>query len=177
MDETSALMGVSEIAVAVAGFSGVATALGYRDEATSFSSSRRLLFGDLIIHSGIALFCSMAVVGCLYAVGSIAAVWITWSIIWAFCAVIGIVSGLRREKRKTATQGPLRMIGPLVLGGFALLLLLQLYNAFSLRTFWPFFAALLGNLAFAFVQFARLAVAHMRNPLADDTSRGEGADS
>ena len=32
MDEASALVGIAEIAVAIAGFSGVATALGHRSD-------------------------------------------------------------------------------------------------------------------------------------------------
>jgi hypothetical protein len=170
MDESSALMGVSEIADAVAGFSGVATALRRHEESAFFSASRRVFFGDLISHSAIALFCAMAVIACIHAVGATSGVWAVWSVIWACCAMLGIVSGYRRGKRMPRAQGIEGWVGTVALAVFSALVVLQAYNVLVLRAFWPFFAALIGNLAFAFVQFARLAVPRAPSPVAKEES-------
>ncbi len=53
MDEASALVGIAEIAVAIAGFSGVAPALGHRSDDQFWSPGQRARFVDLITHSGI----------------------------------------------------------------------------------------------------------------------------
>ncbi len=157
MDEASVLIGITEIAVAFAGFSGVATAFGGGHDSHFWTPSRRALFGDLLLQSAIALFSSLLVLASLGAVGSGRPVfWAFWSLVWAFFALIGTFSGLRRARAVTRLDGPERFVGPIVISGFGLLILLQLYNAWSLRTFWPYLAALLGNLGFAFVQFVRL---------------------
>ena len=49
-------------------------------------------------------------------------------------------------------------MSPVVQVCFAALLVLQIYNALVLGAFWPYLAALVGNLGFAFVQFMRLIV-------------------
>ena len=55
MDEASALISVAEIAVAVAGFSSVATALGERSDAEFWTPTQRSRFFDLLMHSGLLL--------------------------------------------------------------------------------------------------------------------------
>ena len=52
-----------------------------------------------------------------------------------------------------------------VLLSFVGLVVLQLYNVLVAQAFWPFLAALVGNLGFAFIQFTRMIVP--RTPAGD----------
>ncbi len=58
MEEDAALIAVAEIAVAIAGFSGIAAALRHRASDT-WPVDDRDRFADLVTHSGIALFASL----------------------------------------------------------------------------------------------------------------------
>lgn len=171
MDEASILIGITEIAVAFAGFSGVATALGGRHDSHFWTPSRRALFGDLLLQSAIALFSSLLALASLAAVGSDAPrIWAFWSLVWAVFGTIGTTAGLRRARAVTRLPGPERFVGPIAISGFTALILLQLYNAWVLQLFWPYLAALLGNLGFAFVQFVRLVLprsGELEDPPAD----------
>ena len=92
MDEASALIGIAEIAVAIAGFSGVATALGHRSDGQFWSHGQRARFIDLITHSGIALFASLIPLVLTFRHGISAEFWVRSSLFWAFFACIGIAN-------------------------------------------------------------------------------------
>jgi len=158
MDEASALIAVAEIAVAIAGFSGVAMALGPRSDAEFWSPSQRARFIDLITHSGIGLFASLLPLIMLHGFGEGTEIWTESSLIWAFCGCIGIASGILRRRKLPPVVGIERWIPLIVQTCFAALVLLQVYNALTAGAFWPYLAALVGNLGFAFVQFMRMVV-------------------
>jgi hypothetical protein len=160
MQEDSALIVVAEIAAALAGFSGVATALGERGHAHAWTRRERAQFVDLLTHSGIALFASLVPLIFLYRVGEgpKSGVWLDSSLIWAFFASLGVTSGLVRQTRSRASTRFEALIGISVLISFAGLLGLQIANAIWIRAFWPYLGALVGNLAFAFIQFMRLVI-------------------
>jgi hypothetical protein len=160
MDEISALIAIAEIAAALAGFSGVATALAQRGDAEFWSPGQRSRFVDLLTHSGIALFTSLVPMVSIYRIGDgpTARVWVVASLIWAFFASFGVTAGIVRQRRFPAATSLEAFVSVLALTIFVGLLLLQLGNAIWIREFWPYLAALVGNLAFAFVQFMRLVI-------------------
>jgi len=167
MDEASALIAVAEIAVAIAGFSGVATAFGQRDDATFWTEGQRSRFFDMLVHSGIALFASLIPLVLMHRSG-FGVGWAISSISWAFFACIGIAFGFARGRRLPVPTGIERFVTPIVLGCFAGLVCLQVYNVLLPQTFWPYFAALVGNLGFAFIQFMRMIVPRRKEPAAAD---------
>jgi hypothetical protein len=167
MDEASALIAVAEIAVAVAGFSGVATALGQRTDETFWSAGQRARFFDLLVHSGIALFASLIPLVMMYRVGPDWD-WLWSSVIWAFFACIGITLGFLRGRSLPRPSGLERFVTPFVLVSFSGLMILQIYNALAMRAFWPYLAALVGNLGFAFIQFMRLIVPRVAGSEGDE---------
>jgi len=155
MEPDSALIGVSEIAVAIAGFSGIAAALRH-GAAHTWPRADRDRFVDLLTHSGIALFASLIPLVFGYRGGIDATLWAISSFTWATCCAIGIGLSMWRARRGGRTpKGP----GPLLVPGlFLLVLLLQVYNVVVIREFWPYLAGLVSNLAFAFAQFMALAI-------------------
>lgn len=167
-------MAVAEIAVAVAGFSGVATALGRRDDATFWSPGRRYFFADLLSQSAIALFFALASLVSIHALGATGTVWGAWGLFWAACAAFGVAQGYRRAGGLPPARGVERLVGPVVTALFVALVVLQVVNALVWSAFWPVLAALLGNLVFAFVQFTRLVVPRGRRGAPPAASAAEG---
>jgi hypothetical protein len=168
MDEASALIAVAEIAVAVAGFSGVAAAFGERNDRAFWTPSQRARFLDMLTHSGIALFASLIPLVFMFRDGSSDG-WALSSLIWGVMACIGTAQGFRRGFRLPRPMGLERYVGPAVLIAFAGLVILQGYNVFVAEAFWPYLAALVGNLGFAFVQFMRMIVPRSeRTPARED---------
>ena len=156
MEPDSTLIGVAEIAVALAGFSGIAAAVRH-GTAPTWPRVDRDRMVDLVTHSGIALFASLLPLIFGHRGGIDAELWAISSCAWAVCAAIGIGLGLNRSRRRgTLGSTPNRVIPFL----FLLVLILQIYNAGVLQAFWPYLTALCANLAFAFVQFMALAMPH-----------------
>jgi hypothetical protein len=155
MEPDSALIGVAEIAVAIAGFSGIAAALRH-GAAHTWPRADRDRFVDLLTHSGIALFASLIPLVFGYRGGLDPDLWATSSFFWASCGAIGIGMSMRRSRgRGRALQAPANLV---VTGMFFGVLLLQVYNVAVLRAFWPYLAGLIMNLSFAFMQFMALAI-------------------
>lgn len=156
MDEGDALIGVAEIAVAIAGFSGIAAAIRHRG-AERWPLRDRDRFVDLVAHSGIALFASLLPLVFAHRFGPGPDLWSTSSLLWAAFASVGIGLGLARNRTRARRRwgGAWGVAVTLV---FAALVVLQVYNGIRLREFWPYLAGLVANLGFAFVQFMWLAV-------------------
>ncbi len=156
MEPDSTLIGVAEIAVALAGFSGIAAAVRH-GTAKTWPRSDRDRFVDLVMHSGIALFASLLPLIFAHRGGIDAELWAVSSSTWAICAAIGIgLSMARSRSRGTLTSVP-NLAVPFL---FLLVLILQVYNVISLQEFWPYLTGLCANLAFAFAQFMALAMPH-----------------
>ena len=154
MEPDSALIGVAEIAVAIAGFAGIAAALRH-GAAHTWPRADRDRMVDLVTHSGIALFAALTPLVFGYQGGLDARLWAVSSFIWASCAAVGIALSMLRASRRRAMRSPITLIVPLL---FLLVLLLQVYNVTTLREFWPYLTGLVANLAFAFFQFMALAI-------------------
>ena len=150
MDEASALVGIAEIAVAIAGFPGVATALGHRSDGQFWSPGQRARFVDLITHSGIALFASLIPLVLSFRSSVDGEFWVRSSLVWAFFGCIGTGIGVLRTLRQAAPVGIEKYVVQFVLVSFAGLVVLQLYNGLVTQAFWPYLGGLVGNLGFAF---------------------------
>lgn len=176
MNEAEALMLVAEVAVAVAGFSGIATAIDRRQGTEVWSEARRVRFSYMLTHSGIALFASLITLVFLYRAGGetgdTGRVWLGASLYWAVFACVGTGFGYWRGRSLPTLPGIEAFIAPSVIVVFSLLIALQLYNVVFVREFWPYLAGLVGNLAFAFVQFMRIVLlrAEPSNQAADAPS-------
>jgi hypothetical protein len=155
MEPDAALIAVAEIAVAIAGFSGIAAALRH-GAAHTWPRADRDKFVDLLTHSGIALFASLTPLVFAYRNGFDEGLWAISSFNWAICGAIGI--GLSIVRSWGGSREPRGLVPRLTLLAFFLVFLLQVYNVVALREFWPYFAGLVANLAFAFVQFMSLAI-------------------
>ena len=84
--------------------------------------------------------------------------WAPASLIWAFFGGFGLGSAMLRARRQPAPRGMEIIVVRWVQLSFVGLIVLQLYNVLVAQAFWPYLAGLVGNLSFAFIQFARLIV-------------------
>ena len=166
MTEESSLIVIAEVAAALAGFSGIAAAFGRRQE-RPWTEVERARLSNLLNHSGIALFAALVPLVLALDGGFTPEHWRISSLFWAAFASIGIGLGVRSGWAGWATNSPGRRFAFLLqLGGFILLLVLQLWNAISVQKGWSYLLGLVGNLGYAFIHFMGLV-----NPSAD---RSEG---
>jgi hypothetical protein len=159
VEETAALMVVAEIAVALAGFSGVAAALRHGASET-WPDDDRDRFVDLVVHSGIALFASLVPLMFAHQGGVNSELWSSSSFIWAGCASVGIALSVRRMRLHKKGRDVRTVLTAIAFLGT---LVLQLYNGFVLQEFWPYLGGLIMNLGFAFIQFMALAIPRPRS--------------
>ena len=128
------------------------------------------LFGGVEVHIAllaIALFAALVPLVLALDGGFTPEHWRISSLFWAAFASIGIGLGVRSGWASWAANSPGRRFAFLLqLGGFILLLVLQLWNAIAVQKGWPYLLGLVGNLGYAFIHFMGLV-----NPSAD---RSEG---
>jgi hypothetical protein len=141
MNIVELLIGLAEISIALAGFTGVVVAFGSRSEGSWHPGDRlRLVF--LLAHAAIddpqRGWALMSGLWALY---------MTWSL-WASHTRIQDNSDAHGDIDKIAN----RLIGTL----FGALVVVQVVNAAWWQAFPPFLAAVMLNLAGAAMQFARL---------------------
>lgn len=160
----------AEVAIALAGFSGIIITFGFRSaENLSPLEVRRL--ANLFILSGFVLIASLLAISLLHVTD------IRPEIFWS--AGSGIVFLLGTSwlgwdiyKVRLLTRGGAVINVALVaifdsLG--VMVLLLQLHNCFSMHTSWPIFVALTLVTAGAFQQFILLVHMRMQSKKADNT--------
>lgn len=151
------LIGITEIAVALAGFSGVVVVFGSRD-ASGWHPGDRLRLGFLIESSftagGIAL---LALLLYYFYLETPATAWMITSGTWALYMLFSLYSSHRRIKENSAIHDDIdEFANGLVTVIFCSLILVQIGNVFVWTAFGPLMAALCFNLAGSAMQFARL---------------------
>lgn len=148
----------AEVSIALAGFSGIAIALGRRALGSITALESRRLF-NLFAFSGLVLFSSLLSIALLHFQS------VSPSILWASGSVIMLLLGcpwIILDWRKISKLTPLERakVNPFVIYPFTILavlfLLLQLFNALWIKEAWPFFLVLVLALTFAFQQFVLL---------------------
>ena len=165
LDPQDALTTVAEIAIAIAGFSGVAAVLGRRSQGEWTPLDVLRLRMLLRISFSIVIFCFLPIV---LLSASIAAdsTWALSSAAWlAQFAVNAALFG--REGRRIAKlagesieRG--RVVRLLLLGGG--IAVLHVLNIVAVREAWPYLAALVASLTAPFAQFLRLMRSVLGSP-------------
>lgn len=156
-DYSETLIGITEVAVALAGFTGVVVAFGSRNEG-SWHPGDQLRLGFLLESSltagGFALLTLLLVQGfpeessipCAMASG-----------LWALFMPWSLYSSHRRVRENRLKHGDIdRVSNGLVFSIFSLLIAAQIANVILWREFTPVLAALCFNLAGSAMQFTRL---------------------
>jgi hypothetical protein len=151
------LVGITELAVALAGFTGVAVAFGSRDSGVWHPGDRfrlNFLIESSLTAGGFALLSLILLYGFPE---SLEVAWTVSSVCWMLFMPWSLYSSRRRIRENEEQHGDVdRMANRIVFAIFAFLVLLQVGNVFLWREFAPFFAALCFNLAGAAMQFVRL---------------------
>ena len=150
------LVGIAEIAVALAGFTGVVVVFGSRS-AGSWHPGDRLRLGFLLEASltaggfslwALVLYSSMANAGLAWALASGP---------WALYMLYSLSASRRRIQENTEQHHDIdRTANRIVFTLFLAMIVLQVANVVLWRDFAPLLAALVLNLAGAAMQFARL---------------------
>ena len=156
MDIVEILIGVTEIAVALAGFTGVVVAFGSRSKGAwhpgdrlrltflleaSLTAAGFALLGVLLISLGVTTTYGWSICG------------ITWSLYMMF----SLVRSRRSIKDNDVTHGDVdRIANTITVSLFLIMITVQIFNALLWQQFAPFLAALLLNLVGAAMQFTRL---------------------
>jgi len=159
MEAAEALGNAAQIAVTIAGFTGVAVVLG-SGPVHQWPNVDRFRLAFLLAQSIFALaFCLIGLL--LLATGLPHPFTWRWSSGLAAIAMIGIGAAISQSYRRvpleelnTAGWGTLvfGLVGTTQFGILGLLI----YNAFALCAFWPFFAAIVAAILVATLQFVRL---------------------
>ena len=156
MDYSELLIGITEIAVALAGFTGVVVVFGSR-KYDSWHSGDRLRLSFLLEASLTAGAFSLLALLLLFALPQEEWVWMTSSGLWALWSTASLESSRRRLKQSRESHGDVdQTSNQIVFIVFALLIIVQITNATLWRDFAPFLAALILNLSGAAMQFTRL---------------------
>ena len=156
MNISEILIGITEIAVALAGFTGIVVAFGSRREG-SWHPGDRLRLGFLLEASltGAAL----ALVGLVLVSTHLdeAMCWSICSAVWTICMIISLAASRGTLRKNQDIHGDVdRFANKVTAAMFICMIALQIVNIVLWQQFWPFLAGLTLNLAGAAMQFARL---------------------
>ena len=151
------LIGIAELAVALAGFSGVAVAFGSRDQGAWHPGDRLRL--NFLLESSLTAggFALLTLVLLYLLAESESLAWAIGSLLWAIFMPWSLYSSHRRVRYNLETHGDIdRFANRVVLMVFAVLIVAQIMNFLWWRDFAPLLGALCFNLAGAAMQFVRL---------------------
>ncbi len=156
MDVVETLIGITEIAVALAGFTGVVVAFGSRSHGTWHPGDLlRLTFllEASLTAAGFSLLALLLVSADMHASDR----WLVCSLSWAAYMLGSLIASRRALSRSEATHGDTdKLSNRFTATLFVLMIGTQILNAVFWQDFTPFLAALVLNLAGAAMQFTRL---------------------
>ena len=156
MSTVETLVGIAEIAVALAGFTGVVVAFGSRGQG-AWHPGDKLRLGFLLESSLTAAGFSLLALLLLSLEQGEAVTWATMSGIWALFMPGSLWSSRKRIAHNADSHGDVDKVANRVTGAlFWVLVLVQVANVLVWREFAPFLAALLSNVAGSAMQFSRL---------------------
>jgi hypothetical protein len=157
LDYSETLTGVAELAVALAGFTGVAVAFGSRDRGAWHPGDRlrlNFLLESSLTAGGFALL-SLVLLYSFPEAEYLA--WVVGSFLWAAFMPWSLHASRRRIRENRLIHGDIdQFANGMVFFIFALLVLVQIGNVFFWKAFAPLLGALCFNLAGAAMQFVRL---------------------
>ena len=162
MQSSEALSASAQVAVTLAGFAGVVVA--FRSGSVhEWSYLDKFRLRILLTNSAVPF--ALSIVAMLLASTALdePRLWQVCSIL-AFVVIVVVGQQISRGLRRLSSQEFRKGGGsyPIFYGGSlmgVLITVLQIYNAISLKTFWPFFAAIAGQLLLGIIQFVLLVVA------------------
>ena len=156
MDVVELLIGIAEIATALAGFTGVVVAFGSRAEG-AWHPGDRLRLGFLLEASLTAGGFSLLALLLFSILDQQPLTWCLLSALWLGFMSFSLWNSRRRIRENAERHGDVdRVANRLTASCFLSLMLLQLLNLFLWQALWPFLGAVILNLAGAAMQFARL---------------------
>ena len=154
--EVEILIGICEIAVAIAGFSGVVVVFGSRGE-HGWHPGDRLRLGFLLESSLTAGALSLLAVIALSLIENRQTAWTVASAAWASVMVVSLFSSSRRLQVARAEHPDIdEFANRVMFVVFAVLIMVELANAVEWRAFGPVLVGLVMNLVGACTQFGRL---------------------
>jgi hypothetical protein len=157
MDYSETLIGIAEISVALAGFTGVAVAFGSRDRGTWHPGDRMRL--NFLLESSLSAggFALLSLVLLHVFSESETTAWAIGSFSWSSFMVWSLYSShLRIRKNRLEHDDVDQFANQVVLVVFVVLVIAQIGNMLYWREFAPLLGALCFNLAGAAMQFVRL---------------------
>ena len=156
MDVVETLIGITEIAVALAGFTGVVVAFGTRSRGAWHPGDRlRLTF---LLEASLTA-AGFALLGLLLLAAEIDPTysWAACSLAWSVYMLFSLATSRIALKDSQLTHGDVdRLANRITATLFIVMIIAQLSNAVLWQSFAPFLAALILNLAGAAMQFTRL---------------------
>ena len=163
MDVVELLIGIAEIATALAGFTGVVVAFGSRSQG-SWHPGDQLRLGFLLEASLTAGGFSLLTLLLLSFLDDRAMTWRIASALWFGFMCYSLWRARRRIGTNVHDHGDVdRLANRLTVALFMTFMALQLVNVFYWHALWPFLGAIILNLAGAAMQFARLIRSAFRN--------------
>ena len=156
VDISETLIGISEIAVALAGFTGIVVAFGSRREG-AWHPGDRIRLGFLLEASLTAA--GFALLGLLLVSTDLdpETSWLLCSVLWSGYMMASLFTSRAALKGARRNHGDVdRFANNITVTLFVVFIIIQLFNALVWREFWPFLGGLILNLAGAAMQFARL---------------------
>jgi hypothetical protein len=156
MNIVELLIGIAEIAIALAGFTGVVVAFGSRSQG-AWHPGDRLRLGFLLEASLTAVGFSLLALLILAITSDEPFTWSVLSALWALYMTGSLWSSHHRIAQNSDTHGDVDRIANRLTGIlFGLLVVAQVVNAALWHAFHPLLAAIMLNLAGAAMQFSRL---------------------
>ena len=162
MDQSEVLIGIAEIATALAGFTGVVVVFGSRSEGNWHPGDRLRL--NFLLEASLTAggFALLALI--LFGTVDPQLAWAASSAAWALFMPISLYSSAKRIRESLMSHGDVdRVANRLVFVVFASLVAVQVANVIVWQQFTPLLAALSVNLAGAAMQFARLIRSAFQN--------------
>jgi hypothetical protein len=157
VDFPETLVGVAELSIALAGFTGVVTAFRSANQGSWHPGDRLRLYFLLESSLTAAGFSLLTLVLLHVFANSTSTVWVTMSSLWAVFMPWSLYSSHRRIQDNLREHGDIdQFANRLTFLLFSALIAAQVANVFIWREFAPLLAALCSNLAGAAMQFARL---------------------
>jgi hypothetical protein len=156
MNIVELLIGIAEIATALAGFTGVVVAFGSRSEG-SWHPGDRLRLGFLLEASLTAGGFSLLALLVFASTDNHTLTWSLLSGLWSAYMAGSLWMSRKRIQSNLDSHGDVdRIANRLTASGFVAVIVLQLLNTIVWHEFSPFLAAVTMNLAGAAMQFTRL---------------------
>jgi hypothetical protein len=156
LDYPEILVGLTEIAVALAGFTGVVVVFGSRS-AGSWLPGDRLRMGFMLEASLTAGGVALLALVLFSSVQDARNAWAVASGLWALYMVYSLYTSRRQIRENLEHHHDIdNTANRIVFSLFSLLIILQLINVVLWREFAPLLAALVLNIAGSAMQFARL---------------------